>query len=232
MSGFADRTGLTSEHPPRRYLWTDAFAVCNFLGLGQSDLALRLVDHVHHALGRHRPDDSRTGWISGLDAAEGEAHPTRGGLRIGKPLPERRAGERFDERLEWARDGQYFHYLTKWMHALDQASRLTRQGRFNLWARELADTAWAAFTRGGNRMVWKMSIDLSRPLVSTMGQHDPLDGFITCAQLRATAAALPDQSEGPGLDAALAGFASLMAGGGRGATEPPGRGGVPADAWA
>jgi hypothetical protein len=34
MLNFANSTGLTiSSHEPRRYLWTDAFAVCNFLGL-------------------------------------------------------------------------------------------------------------------------------------------------------------------------------------------------------
>jgi hypothetical protein len=34
MLEFAERTGLTaSRNPPRRYLWTDAFAVCNFLEL-------------------------------------------------------------------------------------------------------------------------------------------------------------------------------------------------------
>ena len=30
-------------------------------------------------------------------------------------------------------------------------------------------------------MYWKLSIDLSRPLVASMGQHDPLDGLVTCA---------------------------------------------------
>ena len=30
------------------------------------DLALRLVGQVHHILGRHRADDQRAGWISGL----------------------------------------------------------------------------------------------------------------------------------------------------------------------
>ena len=64
MTRFADRTGLTAERPAQRYLWTDAFAVCNFLGLGRAtgesrhtELALRLVDRVHHVLGRHRADD-------------------------------------------------------------------------------------------------------------------------------------------------------------------------------
>jgi len=125
MRSFAGRTGLTSDRPKQRYLWTDAFAVRNFLGLARltgersyADLALRLVDQVHHVLGRYRADDTRTGWISGLGEREGEFHPTRGGLRIGKTLPERRPEEPLDQRPEWDRDGQYFHYLTKWMHAL------------------------------------------------------------------------------------------------------------------
>ena len=149
---FAERTGVTSERRSQRYLWTDAFAVFNLLGLSRHtgdprwvELGLRLIDRVHHTLGRHRSDDSRAGWLSGLEGAAAEAHPTRGGLRIGKRLPERRADEPFDERLEWDRDGQYFHYLTQWMHALDHASRVTRQPRLNLWARELAAVAFAAF---------------------------------------------------------------------------------------
>ena len=36
-------------------------------------------------------------------------------------------------------------------------------------------------------MYWKMSIDLARPLVSAMGQHDPLDGFVTYSELQAAA---------------------------------------------
>ena len=34
MMEFARKTGLSpASGAPRRYLWTDAFAVCNFLGL-------------------------------------------------------------------------------------------------------------------------------------------------------------------------------------------------------
>src|SRR5688572_29566421 len=116
MAELAARTGLVGDAPPRRYLWTDAYAVRNFLVLhettgdaDQRERALRLVDQVHHVLGRHRSDDPRQGWISGLDVSEGEGHPTRGGLRIGKPLPERAPREPYDARLEWDRDGQYFH---------------------------------------------------------------------------------------------------------------------------
>jgi hypothetical protein len=201
LTGFAARTGVTGGAPQVRYLWTDAFATCTLLGLGEAtgageyrEAALRLVDAVHHVLGRHRGDGTRSGWLSGLDATAGEAHPTRGGLRIGKRLPERRAGEPLDERLEWDRDGQYFHYLTKWMHALDQVTRVTGDPTFTRWARELAATAHRAFVYeprpgAGKRMYWKMSVDLTRPLVPSMGQHDPLDGLVTCLQLEATAAA-------------------------------------------
>ena len=134
MLPFAERTGLTSERPQQRYLWTDAFAVCNFLGLARATgdghylgLALALVDRVHDVLGKHRADDLRVGWLSGLPEQVGALHPTCGGLRIGKSLPERRAHEPFDPEMEWDRDGQYFHYLTRWMHALDQVARATGQ---------------------------------------------------------------------------------------------------------
>ena len=125
----------------------------------------------------------------GLSEEEGEQHPTCGGLRIGKRLNERGPHQRADERLEWDQDGQYFHYLTKWMHALCRMGRETGEARYLRWAAELAVAAHRAFTRetypgGPKRMVWKMSIDLSRPLVSSMGQHDPLDGLITCLELQ------------------------------------------------
>jgi len=223
MSDFLERTGVTSARPQRRYLWTDAFAVCNLLALGQPELALRLIDRVHHVLGRHRPDDPRTGWLSGLTDPEGEQHPTRGGLRIGKELPERRESEAFDERLEWERDGQYFHYLTRWMHALHQTARATGRRQLNFQARELMLAA-QAFVRGG-RMVWKMSVDLSRPLVPSMGQHDPLDGYVTCAQLLENAG-----GDGPDLKPVLRTFADLIAGRRWTTTDPLGLGGLLSDA--
>ena len=96
MDEFADATGVSGNRKPRRYLWTDAFAVCNFLGLYRQTgddrylkFASRLVDQVHHILGRHRDDDPRRGWISNLAEHDGEQHPTSGGPRIGKTLNER-----------------------------------------------------------------------------------------------------------------------------------------------
>jgi len=184
MTEFANQTGLLpATKSPRRYLWTDAFAVCTFLELYRQtndekykNLALRLVDQVHSILGRHREDDPRTGWISGLDEEGGKIYPTKGGLRIGKEMEERRSTDPFDEQLEWDRDGQYYHYLTKWMHALNRVSRVTGDLIYNTLAMELAKTAHARFTYipssgGQKRMYWKMTIDLSYPLVESMGHH-------------------------------------------------------------
>jgi hypothetical protein len=182
-----------------------------------------VIDRVHHVLGRHRDDDPRRGWISGLSETDGEAHPTLGGLRIGKPLPERRAGEPPDDRLEWERDGQYFHYLTKWMHALAQTTRATGDARFATWARELADTAHRRFvhgTPGAYRMSWKLSIDLMRPQVSSMGHHDPLDGYITCLELDAATVG------GPDLSRAKDDFLSMIEPSGLATADPLGIGGL------
>jgi hypothetical protein len=224
MIEFADQTGLAAAgKAPRRYLWTDAFAVCNFLELyHQTDkvkyknLALNLVDQVHDILGRHRKDDNRTGWISGLAEQEGKMHPTKGGLRIGKKRDERKPHEPFDERLEWDRDGQYYHYLTKWMHALNRVSRVTGDSTYNTWAIELAKTANARFTYvppgGQMRMYWKMSVDLSYPQVQSMGQHDPLDGFITYNQLQTAAAKDSKKEPAPDLNTEINDMADICEG--------------------
>lgn len=243
MLDFADATGLSAaERPPRRYLWTDAFAVCNFLGLarqagdeGNRLLALRLVDQVHGILGRHRGDDPRHGWISGLLDREGAMHPTRGGLRIGKPMSERQPADPFDESLEWDRDGQYYHYLTKWMHALQCVSRATGELSYNRWAVELAKTAHARFTYrppagGRRRMYWKMSIDLSRPLVLSMGHHDPLDGLITFTELEEGARRDPERPAGLALDGELSELADMCRGMDWMTGDPLGIGGLLTDA--
>lgn len=228
MIRFVERTGATGTARRRRYLWTDAFAVCNLLALGKADLARTLIDRVHRELGRHRSDDTRRGWISGLSEQDGEAHPTLGGLRIGKPLPERKPDERVDERLEWDRDGQYFHYLTKWMHALDQAARILVEPPLAAWACELADAAHRRFvydSHGTRRMYWKMSIDLMRPLVASTGHHDPLDGYVTCVQLRAT------HGRGTDLDRAVDDFRAMLTPDELATVDPLGIGGLLFDAY-
>jgi hypothetical protein len=243
MRDFGRLTGLSpANSAPLRYLWTDAFAVTNFLGLyektGEEEfrtMALQLVDQVHEVLGQHRKDDSRTGWISGLDEQKGRFHPTAGGLRIGKKLKERRASEPLNERLEWDRDGQYYHYLTKWMHALNCVTRLTGDFTFNRWAVELAKACHARFVYSPSsgrqkRMYWKLSIDLSYPLVSSTGFHDPLDGLVTYTQLQATAAMDPEGSTGD-LQGEIADMTVLCKGRHWASDDPLGIGGLLCDAF-
>ncbi len=74
------------------------------------------------------------------------------------------------------------------MHALHQVSALTDDPIHNLRACELARTAHRAFvhrlsSEAPKRMYWKMSIDLTYPLIPSMGDHDPLDGFVTYHEL-------------------------------------------------
>ena len=74
-------------------------------------------------------------------------------------------------------------------------------------------------------MFWKMSIDLSRPLVSSQGHHDPLDGAITCLQLQSTR--LDDD---PSLDQPCQDFAAMLAGVDLATADPLGLGGLLIDA--
>ena len=120
------------------------------------------------------------------------------------------------------------------MHALDLMTRWTGEAHFNQWARELADVSQRAFTYstgGRQRMVWKMSIDLTRPLVSAMGHHDPLDGYVTCNWLQQTARELPQPIPGPQLGNAISSFASIMEGVTWTTSDPLGIGGLLIDAY-
>lgn len=238
MERFAERTGLSSSASPVRYLWTDAFAVCNYVGLyeitGEDRFLSRaraLVDQVHVVLGRHREDDPREGWISGLPDARARDHPTVGGLRIGKPRPERTESEPYRPAEEWDRDGQYYHYLTKWVFALHRLGGVQRDAGYRRWAIELARAAHDGFvvsTPAGPRLRWKMSIDLSRPLVASMGQHDALDGLITTSVLLASEEPAPDSAA---LRTVLPELASMCEGQSWATTDPLGLGGLLVDAF-
>ncbi len=192
LDDFLKRTGIKdpAADSSRRYLWTDAFAVQGCFALSHllkdaeyHQQALRLIHRVHHVLGKHRADDQREGWISGLPDKEAEKHPTAGGLRIGKELPERPAREPVNQRLDWERDGQYFHYLTRWFHALLQACYETEDKQYAAWACELmkASARFIRKDKGIIRMYWKMNIDLTEAVVRSMGAHDPLEGLVCVA---------------------------------------------------
>jgi len=182
MVRFLQETGVQGSHPPDRYLWTDAYAVCNLLGLYEStqnkqylNSALRLISQVHEILGKYHPDDPRTGWLGSGD------HPTINGLRIGKTQTERPEKEKLKQSKEWDRDGQYFHYNMRWIHSLIRTYRVTQQPIYLMYATDLAHAS-TKFCHG-NSIYWKMSTDLSYPLVRYMGKHDPLDGYLTFSQL-------------------------------------------------
>jgi hypothetical protein len=77
-------------------------------------------------------------------------------------------------------------------------------------------------------MVWKMSIDLMRPLVSSMGQHDPLEGLVTCLELQ-TAEEFHAE-DGADLTAAIADMTGMCAQTNLATDDPLGIGGLLDDA--
>jgi hypothetical protein len=240
MSDFAKRTGLTAGNgEPQRYLWTDAFAMMNALALWREtgeqrwrDLAESLIAQVHGVLGKRRRDDARSGWLSGLGEEEGERHPTAGGLRIGKPLSDRRPGEPYDESLEGDRDGQYWHYLTKWMDALSRAAIFLDQPCRLHHAIELATATLPRFLRTSasgepSGLAWKMSVDLSRLVVTGTSPHDALDGYVIFRWLGRTG---QNNEKNTGLDQETATLLRLAVGHGWSTTDPLGLGGLLLDA--
>ncbi|RGP60428.1 l-ascorbic acid binding [Fusarium longipes] len=186
--GDFDNTHVQSWTPPDdpgagghkgRYLWTDAFGVVNFITLyGQTtddkylSLAKRLVQTVHEILGRTRDGSSR---LPGATDKE----PLKGGLRIGKEDAEGSDG-----------DGQYHHYLTLWMFALNRLSLATQDSSLNDLAIQLAKAIHPNFCfESPNRLklVWKLSTDMQKVLVPNEGHLDAVTGFVIYRMLQETA---------------------------------------------
>ncbi|KAM7201014.1 hypothetical protein V8F20_005023 [Naviculisporaceae sp. PSN 640] len=164
-----------------RYLWTDAFGVINFITLSQEcndpnylTLAKRLVSTVHSTLGFTRDLKSRLPLST-------DAEPLKGGLRIGKLDESGRDG-----------DGQYHHYLTLWMFALNRLALASGEVEWNRLAIQLAKGIHPYFVfrrpdTGAKRMVWKVSMDLRSVLVSSEGHLDAATGYVVYSLLRRTA---------------------------------------------
>ena len=150
-------------------------------------------------------------------------------------MNERQVDEPFDDRLEWDQDGQYYHYIIKWMHALNRVGNVTGDANYVRWAVELAQVAHKSFTylpanRERKIMYWKMSIDLSHPLVPSMGQHDPLDGFVTYNELQVTAKNEFNQSNIPDLSNEISEMVDICRGMNWVTNDPLGIGGLLFDA--
>ncbi|CAH1273075.1 Hypp5042 [Branchiostoma lanceolatum] len=76
------------------------------------------------------------------------------------------------------RDGQYFHYLTKWMYALYQLGKVKPE--YHERAVNLAKDVHQAFYVPGVGVRWKMLEDLSGPYPGYgLGGLDFYDGFVT-----------------------------------------------------
>ena len=68
------------------------------------------------------------------------------------------------------------------MRALERAGRVANDEHYRAWAVELAEATHRHFVHPRG-IYWKMSVDLSRPLVPSQGMHDPLDGLMVTATL-------------------------------------------------
>jgi hypothetical protein len=157
----ADEAGLCAGGKQRRYLWTDAFGVLAYLSLAEqtsetqkyNQAANKLIDEVHECLGKPRsnkkadqmtPDTtlSPTGYV---------------GLRIGKT--ESRQVTDYGMRY----DGQYWHYVDKWLLALARAGRIEDGVR-------IAKSVFPHFFDAGSKgdgwdggIRWKLSVDATPP---------------------------------------------------------------------
>ena len=80
-------------------------------------------------------------------------------------------------------------------------------------------------------MYWKMSIDLKHPLVSSMGQHDPLDGYITYIQLCSTASGVSRAGGGPELKDEIREIHAMIVADDLATADPLGLGGLLIDAY-
>jgi hypothetical protein len=129
-----------------RYLWTDAYGVCNLLSL-------------YHELGDDKYLKEAENLISEVYRVLGR----RKGLRIGE---------------EPDRDGQYFHYLTKWMFALKQMSKVKPE--YHEKVVQLVKDIHPAFYVPRRGIIWKMEEDLSGPYPGYgYGGLDHYDGYVT-----------------------------------------------------
>jgi len=159
----------------RRYLWTDAFAVLNFVTLShraESDdrkvaflkAADLLVEATVKCLGAPRSEE-----FPMLSNGKGGFK----GMRIGKE----KARAMSDDGMDF--DGMYWHYLDKWIFALARLAQA--KGELALDAVQLVKDVHPHFlSKDGKGLYWKMNVDLSviEGLEYTGPNGDALSGWI------------------------------------------------------
>jgi len=185
----SDEAGLCCDGRQRRYLWTDAFGVLAYVSLADRfdngsnnnkeearkyrEAAERLVEVVHECLGKPRsnnpvdemqPDTalSPTGFV---------------GLRIGK-VRSRKVTD-----YGMSLDGQYWHYVDKWLLALARTGSTRRVIEAAQIAKSLFPFFFDAGPRGDGRyggIRWKLSVDATPPpeLQQASASDDTLTALI------------------------------------------------------
>jgi hypothetical protein len=129
----------------------------------------------------------------------------------------------------------WFHYLTKWMHALCRVAVISGHPAHAREALELGEAAFKGFARKSASgdvigIYWKMSTDLSRPLTFAMGLRDALDGLITFLEVQHVISKTHAKSSDGALTAASASISNLCRSRDWGTSDPLGIGGLLFDA--
>lgn len=185
-----DEAGLCSDGLQRRYLWTDAFGVLSYVSIaeryklegnsGEAEKYKRaanmLVDVVHQTLGSPRSEKSEDHMTKDASSPTGYV-----GLRIGK-VDSRRVTD-----YGMSYDGQYWHYVDKWLLALARSGHVSEgiqiaKSCFPYFFDDGGDgTGWG----GGIR--WKLSVDASAPpsLQRARASDDTLVALIVFSILEA-----------------------------------------------
>jgi hypothetical protein len=113
---------------------------------------------LHRQLGYRSYLDEAEWLVGEVDRVLGRAR----GIRIGEASD---------------RDGQYFHYLAKWLFALGRLGQL--KGEYRNRAIALAHDIHRAFVIPGMGVIWKMKEDLSGPYPGFgLGSLDAFDGYV------------------------------------------------------
>jgi len=119
---------------------------------------LVLLVSLHRQLGDRSYLDEAEWLVGEVDRVLGRAR----GIRIGEASD---------------RDGQYFHYLAKWLFALGRLGQL--KGEYRNRAIALAHDIHRAFVIPGMGVIWKMKEDLSGPYPGFgLGSLDAFDGYV------------------------------------------------------
>ncbi|KAK3273189.1 hypothetical protein CYMTET_18562 [Cymbomonas tetramitiformis] len=183
----------------RRYLWTDAFGVLNYVTLARlaeeagssrrRTMYLRsaraLIDAVHTTLGNPTSEN-----FPMAKAVHGDALQPMfqyKGLRIGKV----QSRETSDAGMLY--DGMYWHYLAKWIFALARYATESSDYGVLVEANMLIHDVHPAFFRPDCGMLWKVNVDLSciPGATNAVDVDDTLSAWIVYNAVQAAATKQP-----------------------------------------